>query len=103
MVGVRNHEDLVAWQLCKDLKESVFAFTGSGGACRDFKFRNQIRDASCSAMDCLSEGFYRFYPKDFARFCSMTRGSLGEVKSQLRHAQSRQYLVKTEFDQIWTL
>ena len=54
-------------------------------------------------MDCLSEGFYRYYSRDFARFCSMTRGSLGEVKNQLRHGQSQDYWSDADFAQAWLL
>ncbi|MCM3881325.1 MAG: four helix bundle protein [Vicinamibacterales bacterium] len=103
MAGVRNHEDLVAWKLCWELKERVFAFTAHGPVFTDFRFRDQIRGAACSACDTLAEGFYRYDSRDFARFCSMTRGSLGEVKCQLLHARKREYLNKAEFDEAWTL
>jgi four helix bundle protein len=51
----------------------------------------------------LAEGFYRYQPADFARFCAMCRGSLGEVKSQLRLAQEQRYLVQEDFDEAWQL
>jgi len=103
MAAIKNHEDLEAWKLSWELKERIFAFTATGPVSRDFKFRDQIRSAACSACDCLSEGFYRYYSGEFARFCSMTRGSLGEVKNQLRHAKERKYVSAPEFDEMWTL
>jgi four helix bundle protein len=93
----------VAWKLCWELKERVFALTAYGPAFQDFRFRDQIRSAACSACDTLCEGFYRYYSRDFARFCSMTRGSLGEVKGQLLHARKREYLGQAEFDEVSTL
>ena len=103
MAGVRNHEDLVVWQLSWQLKERVFAFTGREDVRRDFKFCAQIRSASTSATDTIAEGFYRYSPRDFARFVGMARGSLGEVKNQLRHARAREYLDASEFTELWTL
>ena len=103
MVAVRNHEELKAWKLCWQLKERVFAFTAIVPASRDFKFCDQIRSASCSACDGLAEGFYRYYTREFARFCSITLGSLGEIKSQLRHARQRDYINGAEYAEIWDL
>jgi four helix bundle protein len=98
MPGVKSHEELASWQLCEQLKEQIFAFTDRAAARGDFKFCNQIRTAATSATDNLAEGFYRYYSRDFARFCSMTRGSLGEIKCQLLHARKRGYLSESEFE-----
>jgi four helix bundle protein len=103
MAGVRNHEDLVAWQLSWRLKEGVFAFTARAPARLEFKFCQQIRSASNSATDSISEGFYRYSSKDFARFLAIARSSLGEVKNQLRHAQARHYFDEREFGELWVL
>ena len=103
MTGVRNHEELVAWRLSWELKEGVFAFTATDRVRRDFRFCTQIRSASTSATDTISEGFYRYSSKDFARFLTMARSSLGEVKNQLRHAREREYLDELEFNNLWTL
>jgi four helix bundle protein len=100
MAGVRNHEELVAWQLCEQLKEQIFTFTDRAPARADYKFCDQIRSAATSATDNVAEGFYRYSPRDFARFCSMTRGSLGEIKSQLLHARKRQYVEQADFEDL---
>jgi four helix bundle protein len=103
MPPARNHEELKAWTLCWQLKERVFDFTAKGPASGDSKFCNQIRSASCSACDRLAEGFYRYYTREFARFCSMTLGSLGEIKSQLCHAREREYINDAQYAEIWDL
>jgi hypothetical protein len=46
MAGVHRFEDLIAWQLEDELRREVFAFTEDGKAARDFKYRDQIRDAA---------------------------------------------------------
>ena len=89
MAGVRRFEDLIAWQLCFELQQCVFELTESGPAARDFEFKRQIRRASASATDNLAEGFGRYRTRDFARFVDITRGSLNETSSQLKHGLAR--------------
>jgi four helix bundle protein len=103
MAGVRNHKNLAAWRFSWQLKEEVFAFTANDRVRRDFKFCDQIRSASNSATDNISEGFYRFSPTDFARFLTIARASLGEVTNQLDHARKRDYLDESQFDHLRTL
>jgi hypothetical protein len=59
-VGVRDFRDLVAWQLSHELKCEVLAFTDTGPAARDFRYRDDIRSSSASAPSNISEGFGRF-------------------------------------------
>jgi len=60
--------DLVCWRLSYELKGEVVAFTSTGPAARDFKYRDQIRDSSASAPRNIAEGFGRFRARDSARF-----------------------------------
>ncbi|RPI51225.1 MAG: four helix bundle protein [Acidobacteria bacterium] len=92
MPGFRCPEEFLAWQLAWELKERVQAFTATEPAARDRKFCEEIRESARSAPDNISEGFYRFNPPDFANFVRIARGSVGEVRNQLKHARSRRYL-----------
>jgi len=98
--GVRSPEDLDVWQLAWELKERVFAFTAVLPASRDFNFCDQIRAAARSVTDNLSEGFYRFTPRDNARFVNMAKGSVGEVRNQLREARARDYLSSADYETL---
>jgi four helix bundle protein len=91
-VGVRRFQDLVAWRLSHALKCEVLAFTATGPASRDFKFCDQIRDASASAPRNIAEGFGRFRPADFVRYLDYARGSLMETENHLIDAKDRGYL-----------
>jgi len=82
-MGIRDFRDLVAWQLSYELKCEVFAFTASGPASKDFKYRDQIRDASASAPRNIAEGFGRFRPREFARYLEYARASLMETQNHL--------------------
>jgi four helix bundle protein len=74
-----RYQDLVCWQLADELEQLVFELTATGPAAKDFKFRDQIRDSSCSATRNMAEGFGRFLPAQFANFLRIARGSLMET------------------------
>ena len=100
MSGFKSPEEFDAWQLAWELKERIVAFTALPPAVRDGEFCKEILKAARSAPDNISEGFYRFNPTDFANFVRIARGSLGEVRNQLRHAHSSRYLTDGEYDEL---
>jgi len=100
---VREFRDLVAWQLSYQLKCEVFAFTAIGLASRDFKYRDQIRDASASAPRNISEGFGRFRPLEFARFLEFARASLMETQNHLIDGRDRGYISDAEYYRLMNL
>jgi len=102
-VAVRDFRDLACWQLAYALKSEVFAFTATLPASRDFKFCDQIRDASASAPRNIAEGFGRFAPRDFARFLSYARASLVETQNHLIDARDRGYIDDVLFSRLFNL
>src|SRR5687767_1893152 len=80
---MQRYEDFKAWQLCAELNTKVFKLTSSGASYRNFKYRDNIRDAADSAQRNFPEGFGRFAPGEFARFLDHSRASLLEVKNEL--------------------
>src|SRR4029077_15924591 len=70
---------------------------------RDFKFCNQIRDASSSACRNTSEGFGRFRPAENARFLEFAHASLSEVQDGLIEARQKKYIDDELHDRLWTL
>jgi four helix bundle protein len=102
-VAVDRFEDLITWQLADELRREVLAFTETGPAARDFKYRTQIRDAAASVCRNTAEGFDRFRPSEFARFLEFARGSLGEVQDGLIDAHERQFISGELFDRLWIL
>lgn len=86
-----DHKELVVWQLADQLRIAVFALTENGAAARDFKYRDQIRDAVSSIARNLAEGFYRYEHPDFANFTRYARASLGETQDLLHEGRKRRY------------
>jgi four helix bundle protein len=102
-MGVRQFEDLIAWQLADRLQQEVFAFTSTPPASRDFKYCDQIRESSRSTTRNTAEGFGRYYPKEFARFLRIAAGSLQETKNHLHDGLNQQYLSPDHHERLTRL
>jgi four helix bundle protein len=88
---MRRYQDFKAWQLARELHRKVISMTSTGSASRDFKFRDNLRDAADSAQRNFPEGFGRFAPADFAHFLDHSRASLLEVKNGIGEGYDRRY------------
>ena len=95
-MGVRRYEDLVAWQLARELERRVLAFTANTAASKDFDYCRQIRRSSSSAPRNIAEGFGRYWPAEFARFIRIARGSLNETKDHLDAGLEQRYVPNAE-------
>ena len=100
MAGARRVEELLVWQRTHELNIQVWKVTNTGSASRDFRFRDQVRDAADSSERNVAEGFGRFNPAEFARFLDISRASLLEVKSHLRKGFIVGYLKEDEYRQL---
>ena len=100
---IDDFRKLVVWQLADELRHEILAFIDTSPASRDFKYRDQIRDAIASACRNTSEGFDRFRPAEFARFLEFARGSLGEVQDCLLDGHDRKYMDGERFQKMWLL
>ena len=67
---------------------------------RDRYFCEDIRRAARSAPANLAEGFYRFRPRDTARFVRIAIGSLGETINHLGHARKQHFISDAEADEL---
>jgi len=97
---VSRYEDLVAWQLARELEREIFAFTTNAAASKDVDYCRQIRRSGSSGPRNIAEGFGRYRPAEFARFVRIARGSLMETKDHLSAALERQYVSSSEFGRM---
>jgi len=97
MATIEHHEDLVAWQLATELKERVFEITARAAVLKHRDFCEQIQTSSRSAPANLAEGFWRYSPRDNARFVRIALGSLGETANHLRDAWKENYITEDEY------
>jgi four helix bundle protein len=103
MSTLNSHEDLDAWRLATELKEWVFRIIKRPQVARDFKFCDDIKRSARSAPANLSEGFWRYRPRDNAKFVRVALGSLGETHNHLRDAFTEKYIDENEYKGIRAL
>ena len=98
--AVKRFEELRVWQNSRELVNRVYEIT-TGSSCRhDYAFCRQIRDAAVSIMSNIAEGFERGSSKEFVQALFISRGSAGEVRSDLYTALDQGYIAQTTFDDI---
>ena len=100
MAGVRHFRDLICWQLANDLKLQIYRLSEHQAVMKDFRFRDQIRDAAASAPRNIAEGFGRRTHREFAQFLDIARGSLMECQNHLQDAVDRGYLSQADLEAL---
>lgn len=100
MATWKTFEDLEVWQRARQLSLEIYKLTIEGTFSRDFSLKNQINDASGSVMDNIAEGFERGGKNEFVNFLSYSKGSAGEVRSQLVRAKDREHISNEDFERL---
>ena len=103
MTVAQRFEDLIVWQLAVRIRDAIYVLTETGGASRDYKFREQIRDSASSTSRNVAEGFGRYDPPEFAQFLKIAKGSLAETQNHLLHGKQQEYFSEQEFTDVWRL
>ena len=103
MATIKRFEDLEIWKLARKLAQDIFeAYNESQAFSIDYQLKNQINDSSGSIMDNIAGGFERNSRNEFINFLSYSKGSAGEVKSQLYRALDRKYIQKERFESCYS-
>jgi four helix bundle protein len=97
MSGFKDFREIAAWQRSREVKLLAYALLAKPEVARDFKFRDQLRDAARSASRNIAEGFARYKHKEFAQFVRVAKGSMGEVLDHFIDAVDNGYLTPAEF------
>ena len=100
MATAKQFEDLGVWQDARVLVKDIYTASKHRAFYRDFGLRGQIRRAATSTMSNVVEGFKRGTRKEFIQFLNISKGSIGEVRSQLYVALDQEYLTEKEFNSL---
>lgn len=84
MSEIRTFEDLDVWKRGCNLTVEVHAALAES---KDFALRNQMERASLSIPSNIAEGCERDSTPDFIKFLRYSKGSCGELRTQLYIAE----------------
>jgi four helix bundle protein len=96
-MAYQSFEDLEVWQRGCRLSVSIFQ---TFGPCKNFSLKDQIQRAGLSIPCNIAEGSERGSTKDFAHFLNFSKGSCGELRTQVYIARKLKLLGKSDFDQF---
>lgn len=99
-IPVRSFEDLVCWQMARELTNEIYRITNDKKQFSDWSLANQIQRAVVSVMSNIAEGFERGSREDQITFYFIAKASCGEVRCQLYIAYDQGYISKVELDKL---
>ena len=90
-MAYQSFEDLEVWQRGCRLAVDIFkTFDG----CKNFTFKDQIQKAGLSVPCNIAEGSERGTLREFSHFLNISKGSCGELRTQLYIARKLKSLPK---------
>ncbi|HEY0355520.1 MAG TPA: four helix bundle protein [Flavisolibacter sp.] len=103
MATVQKFEDLKVWQKARELCQHLYPLTYKEPMLSDYRFKDQIRGSLGSIMDNIAEGFERGSKLEFINSLTVSKGEVGELKSQLYRALDIKYLSQESFELYYGL
>ena len=103
MATIKKFEDVEAWKVARDLCNKVGAIIESGSFEKNYRLIGQIEGSWGSIMDNIAEGFERGTRSEFIQFLGYSKGSCGELRSQLHRALDRKYISQELFDEFYIM
>lgn len=103
MATIKRFEELDVWKLSRELCKKTGELIDSGVFKNNFRLIGQVVGSSGSIMDNIAEGFVRGTRAEFIQFLGYSKGSCGELRSQLYRIFDRNYIIKEQFDELYSM
>lgn len=102
MATIKCFEEVESWKKARVVCKKIGELIDAGRFAKSYRLINQIEGASGSVMDNIAEGFERGTRAEFIQFLGYSKGSCGELRSQLYRAADRSYINEGEFEELKT-
>ncbi len=103
MSTIKTFEELDAWKVSREICTKIGVIIDSGCFKNNFRLIGQVEGSSGSIMDNIAEGFERGTRAEFIQFLGFSKGSCGELRSQLYRAFDRKYINKEQFEEFLSM
>jgi len=103
MATIKRFEDLDAWKVSRELSNKIGNLIDSEAFKKNFRLIGQVEGSSGSIMDNIAEGFERGSRAEFIVFLGYSKGSCGELRSQLYRALDRYYINQEQFEELYLM
>jgi len=100
MSGKRDHTEFDVWQLSDAVRRKVRVVLARPAFRTELDLRGQLKRAAEGPCAHIAEGFSRYFPRDFARFVRIAKGSLSEVIVHIESARDKGLETEAEFKDI---
>jgi len=97
---IKRFEDLEVWKNARELCKKIRNICDSTSLGKDYSIRDQILRSSGSCMDNIAEGFERDGNKEFINFLYISKGSIGETRSQVHRSFDADHFDKILYDDL---
>ena len=103
MATIQRFEDLEIWQKARLLSQKTYPLTFIKPIIEDFRYKDQIRGSVGSIIYNIAEGFERGSKLEFINSLTISKGEVGEYKSQLYRGLDNKYFSKELFEELFSL
>ena len=99
MATINRFEELGIWQEARLMCQWVASISNLLSEKKLYRLKNQIKGSSGSVMDNIAEGFERSNKKEFIQFLIISKGSAGELRSQIYRLLDNEIITESDATQ----
>jgi four helix bundle protein len=100
MATIKRFEHLEIWKNSREICKKIRMICDSTSLNKDYSLKDQILSSSGSCMDNIAEGFERDGNKEFINFLYISKGSIGETRSQIHRLLDSGHIDQKTYDDL---
>ena len=102
MAKIERFEDLDLWKEAIVIGVEIYKLTSVGKLEKDYSSKDQLRRAAISISNNIAEGFEYNNNKSFIKFLGYSKGSAGELRSNLFVLKEAQAISNDDYKSLET-